>query len=152
MATALIEVKSVLVGDGGGGPRLGTVQLRLASERITTRELIARTVETQIREMTDHRRMVAAEARTALDRQYLDRREIEQQASLGRIKMPSQAALKQSPDIDVSAEVERACRAFERGVFRVLIDGRAAEDLETPLVLRDSARITFLRLIPLAGG
>jgi hypothetical protein len=145
-----IEVKSLVVGAASSGVKIPKVTLRLMSERITTRELIARTVEQQVQDLTEARRLGAREAREALDRQYLTRREIEKQASEGRVSMP--AAPRRGAPIDLGAEIEKAWRGFEAGVFRVLVDGRQAESLDGALLLRPATRITFVRLMPLAGG
>jgi hypothetical protein len=48
--------------------------------------------------------------------------------------------------------VQRALNAFRRGVYHVFVDGRQVERLDSMVRFTPGARITFLRLTPLAGG
>ncbi|MEU4560040.1 hypothetical protein AB0F72_16790 [Actinoplanes sp. NPDC023936] len=45
-----------------------------------------------------------------------------------------------------------AVEAFSRNSFVVLVGNRQIEDLDERLDLSDGAEVTFLRLVPLAGG
>jgi hypothetical protein len=123
--------------------------VRLTTDRVTVRELIRVTVEEQIRAY----RARAADWRRMLDRQYLSDVEIRKQASDGVIRMPTESA--GTPDM--TAEVARAHRAFERGTFVLFVGGRqvGAPDqggLDEEVVLRVDQPVVFLRLVALAGG
>jgi hypothetical protein len=124
-----IEVRSRV--SGAVGEDLPTVLLEWESETVTARELVRRAVEEQIRVLntgpgTRHK---------ALDRQY-------QQAG-----DPQRAA-----EVDVEAEVRRALRAFERGVFTVFTGGRQVGSLDEELRITLGEPVVFLRLVALQGG
>ncbi len=68
---------------------------------------------------------------------------------------PTERALNPSPRprrIDVDAQVAAAVTAFERTRLLVLVDDRQVEDLDAELDLRPDSQVTFVRLVPLAGG
>jgi hypothetical protein len=54
--------------------------------------------------------------------------------------------------LDWEAQADAALEAFERNGFFVFVGGRQLEDLDEELSLADSDVVSFLRLVPLAGG
>ncbi len=54
--------------------------------------------------------------------------------------------------VDAEAQCEVAFRAFERNGFLVLIGDRQMTELDAPVFDGPDVEITFLKLIPLAGG
>jgi hypothetical protein len=54
--------------------------------------------------------------------------------------------------IDWEAEYERALQAFHKNGVLILVDDRQVTDLDEEVELRADTRVTFLRLVPLAGG
>lgn len=139
-----VEVRSKVPGAAGEG--LPDVLLELADERTTAGELIRRAVAEQVRLLAADR----PRARRALDRQYLSADEIRAQAATGVLRLPAAAP---DPGTEVEAEVTRAHRAFERGVFVVFAGGRqVTAALDEPLHLRLGEPVVFLRLTPLVGG
>jgi len=136
-----VEVRSKIPGATGDG--VPHVLVELASERTTTRELIRRAVEEQIRLL----RVGGVPHRPVLDRQYMSEEDIREQAATGAIRMPKAAA-----GTDVEAEVARAFRAFERNVFVVFVGGRQVDRLDDEIVLRLGEPVVFLRLTALVGG
>ncbi|BBH68072.1 hypothetical protein ACTI_47570 [Actinoplanes sp. OR16] len=52
----------------------------------------------------------------------------------------------------LSAAPQRAVDSFSRNGFVVLVGGRQIEDLDEVVDLSGGAEVTFLRLVPLAGG
>ncbi|RGC68970.1 hypothetical protein C5N14_10480 [Micromonospora sp. MW-13] len=120
------------------------VLVELAEERTTTRELIRRAVEEQVRLLGDD----AARRRDMRDRRYLLAAEIRAQAATGAIRLP--AAPPAPPD--VADAVARAHQAFERNAFVVFAGGRQLDRLDEEIVLRPGETVVFLRLTALAGG
>ena len=62
------------------------------------------------------------------------------------------ARLKRGRDIDWKEQFERACEAFERNGFFILVDDRQAESLDEPITLRHDTKVSFVKLTPLVGG
>jgi hypothetical protein len=89
-----------------------------------------------------------ARCRALLDRQYLSAAEVRAQAATGAVKPPP--AVRAAPD--AATEADRAYRAFERGVFAVLVGGRQVERLDEEVPLRVGEPVVFLRLTALVGG
>ncbi|MFE9694306.1 hypothetical protein [Micromonospora sp. NPDC005806] len=54
--------------------------------------------------------------------------------------------------VDPHRQYDRAVQAFGRNGFIVLVDERQVEDLDAQVELRTGTEVTFLRLVPLAGG
>ena len=119
-----------------GAPRAAARTLKLATERITLRELIRRRVESE----------VAAH-----------------NASLGGsfdgLVQPTDSTaaatgyrLWQRRMLDADEQIRVALDAFQRRGFIVLFDERHIEDLDTDLVQTGDNEITFLKLVPLIGG
>ncbi len=62
MAELTVEVRSRVVGESPDAPDLAPISLRLLDERLSVAELIRRTVEEQVRELTVRRRLDAEQA------------------------------------------------------------------------------------------
>jgi hypothetical protein len=60
--------------------------------------------------------------------------------------------LRQPRLIDWKTHYEKALAAFQAGRFLILVGERQAEALDEEIVLQPGTRVTFLRLMPLAGG
>ncbi|MFI1995178.1 hypothetical protein [Actinoplanes sp. NPDC020271] len=137
-----VEVRTRVTGTSGGLP---SVLVQLAEERVTARELIRRTVEEQIR-------VVGADAtrcRPMLDRQFLSDHDVRAQAATGVVRLPRRSP-PEAPH--VATEVTRAQQAFARGSFLIFAGGRQVTTLDEELTIRLGEPVTFLRLVPLAGG
>jgi hypothetical protein len=111
-----------------------TRELRLASERITLRELIRRRIEDEVREINagsdEVRPLVtpsAQEARLNGDR------------SARRM-------------IDAAKQLDAAIKAFERTRIVVIVDGRQMQDIDHEIAVTDTTEVRFLKLVPLVGG
>lgn len=165
MAAGTVEVKTEVFGGSAplGREGMPAVELDLAGleaalqERVTVGELIGRVVEQQIRELLARRRSEAAARgddpgiREVIARQYLTVDEIRDAiAEGGAVAMPSEGAADEG--VDVAEEVARARRAFSRGAFFVVVDGRQVEALDDPVEHGPGTEITFLRVMPLVGG
>lgn len=55
-------------------------------------------------------------------------------------------------EADLEEAIEVALRGFEDGLFRIFIDDREVESLDSPLKLRENDTITIIRLVMLTGG
>jgi hypothetical protein len=157
-----IEVRSRVPGGAEPPP---TVQVDLAGDRVTVRQLIILAVEEHVRELVarvavwetaaPERHAALARCRAMLDRQYLTSEEIREQAAAGRVRFPSRPAVPGLPEItmpDPDAEVARAVRAFERGTVVVFAGGRQVASLDEEVTVRLGEPVVFLRLVPLVGG
>ena len=48
--------------------------------------------------------------------------------------------------------MEKALAAFERGSYMVMIDGTPMARLDEQITFAPATKVTFLRIMPLAGG
>jgi hypothetical protein len=144
-----LAVKSKVIGARPDAETLPDVFLNVLEETLTVGDLIARTVEEQVRDLTLTRRLDAERARDILNRQYMTAADIREQAAHGAVKMPVHPDARQ---IDVDEAVRKAKAAFERGVVLIVVDGVQAESLDQPFHLHATSRANFVRLTPLVGG
>ena len=54
--------------------------------------------------------------------------------------------------VDWEAQFARACEAFERNGFFVLVDDRQVEALDDEIELKLDTVVSFVKLVPLVGG
>jgi predicted transcriptional regulator len=117
-------------------------------EEITLEELIRRTVHEEIR-------AVAAEDQSSNEtrwRGFLTQAEVDARAARGKVSLKGHTRMDMVKEIDAGAEVQRAIRAFTTGAFLVLAGERQVEDLQHKLTFKEQTQVTFLRIMPLAGG
>ena len=81
--------------------------------------------------------------------QVLSAREIEEGAAKGKIDSGGRDL---DQKVDPAEAVGVALEAFEDGLYLVIIDDEEYRDLDREVYLQPDSRITFLRLIMLAGG
>ncbi len=119
-----------------GTERRARVTLRLASERITAREVIRQRVEAE----------VAAFNATKDDvfRGLIQPSESE--------RLLNGFKLRKRRPLDVEQQVAVALEAFEKNGFLLLLDDRQVEDLDEVVTVTPESSATFLRLVPLVGG
>lgn len=151
---AQVQVFSKIIGSRPDDPSLDPVILRLFEDRITVEKLIRRTVEEQINDLLLSNRMDIAQARRALNRQYLTQAEINEQLENDGAVHPPHHKEKYSMQLrfDIEAEVARALGGFEQGAYTIMVNGGQMERLDEEIVITLSSKITFLRLTPLVGG
>lgn len=101
-------------------------------------------------------RIVLAEVEAFRQRQerqrlmrFLSPKQIEQGLEGGKVAMGG-SGLKQS--IPPDAAVNSALQAFEDGLYLVVIDGVEKRELDAQIYIQPGSRITFLRLVFLAGA
>jgi hypothetical protein len=122
-----------------GVPSLLTRQLRLASERITLRELITRRIDDEV---------------TALNAGS----DSDSDEPIMPLVMPTEweARLNARPSkprtIDAARQLATAIEAFERTRILIVVDRRQVMDLDEPLSVSADTEVRFIKLVPLVGG
>ncbi|MGJ4943491.1 hypothetical protein ACQR1W_23135 [Bradyrhizobium sp. HKCCYLS1011] len=112
-----------------------TRHLRVASERITLRELITRRIEDEV-----------AVLNAAGD------------APLTPLIMPTdwERRLNDKPPkprtVDAARQLAAALEAFQRTRILVVVDRRQVMDLDEPLTVTPESEVRFIKLVPLVGG
>ena len=109
---------------------------------LTLRELIDRVVRAEVTAFGERQ----AERRLT---RFLSARDLRDQAGRGRVEFGGRDIRQR---VDVDAAVGVALESFEDGLYFVVIDGRQCESLDEQVVVGVDSRVTFLRLVPLAGG
>jgi len=111
-------------------------------EGLTLRDLIALVVRAEVAAYESRR-----EARR-LDRVF-SRERIERGAAEGRVAPEAREGAAAPP---VEEAVETAVTAFEDGIYLVAIDGVEVREVEARVSVRADTRVTFIRLVLLAGA
>lgn len=111
-------------------------------EGITLRHVIAKIVQAEVAAYEERR-----ETRR-LDR-VLTRAEIDRGAQTGRVA-PEGRETPPAPSVEDAVDV--ALAAFEDGLYLVVIDGREHRDLDAQVFVTSDSRVTFVRLVFLAGA
>jgi hypothetical protein len=111
-------------------------------DRMKLRDLITRVVAEEVQAF----RLRQDERRLA---KIMSPAEIEQGARTGKID-PGERDLQQAINIDEVVGV--ALQAFEDGLYYVFIDGVQPAGLDSEVYLNPDSRVTFIRLVALAGG
>ncbi len=109
---------------------------------LTLRDLITRVVQAEVaafRERQAQRRLT----------RFLTQTQIEQAAARGKIEMGGSDL---DQPVDVQEAVRTALQAFEDGIYLVFVDGEQSPSLAAPVHLQDHSRVSFIRLVMLAGG
>lgn len=111
-------------------------------ESLTLRRFIERIVREEVRAFTERQEERRFE-------RVLGARQIADGAAQGKVEMGGRGLLQ---EVDADGAVENALVAFTDGSYLVLIDGQQQTDLDAPITLQASSRVTFVRLVALAGG
>ena len=87
------------------------------------------------------------------DRQFiraLTEREIQAAAERGKVEMGDS----ETPivEVDVDEAIANAWQAFEDGIYLVVVDDQEQRELDAQVFVREDSRLTFIRLMLLAGG
>ena len=119
--------------EGGDGTGDGGMTLRDLVSRIVLHEVKA------FHDRQDRRRFLRS----------LSAREIDQGVEAGKVD----AGGREDPNrVDPDAAVAAALQGFEDGLYLVVLDGQEQRDLDTQIYPRPDSRITFVRLVFLAGA
>jgi hypothetical protein len=117
-----------------GGPPPIVRHLRLASERITLRELLARRIDEEV---------AAFNAGSSTIQPLIVPDERERRLN-ERTPKPRR--------IEAERQLAAAIKAFERNRIMVIVDNRQIEDLDVPLGITPDSEVRFLKMVPLVGG
>jgi len=128
-----------------GGPT-EELTLDFLTEHITVAELIRGRVYQEVTELN------AARARAPRRRLLVEPTETERQLNANAHGASANGVPRHARRLDWEEHYARALRAFARNGFLILVDGQQVQDLETEIELRPETEVTFLRLVPLAGG
>jgi hypothetical protein len=112
---------------------------------ITLRDLITRIVHEEVeafRVRQEERRLT----------RILSQAEIERGVAVGKIDMGGHDPGESPQEVDAGQAVGAALQAFEDRFYYVFLDGVQQESLDQPVFLKPDSQVTFLRLVPLAGG
>jgi len=119
--------------------------LRLASERISARDIVAKHVRDEVDRLNDlARRRHAEHDRVASFLVGDHSHELERKLNKPNRKGPK--------TLEPTEEVKAALDAIETRQVIVLFDDLEIEDLDADLTVTDQSKVTFLRLVPLVGG
>jgi hypothetical protein len=127
---------AITVNDERPGVGVAQWKLELPEERLTVRELIRSRV---FQEVKDYNMRLPE-----LFRGLVQPSEAEQM--LNGYKLP------QSKRIDWQRQFEKAIEAFDEARILLLVDDRQLDDLDEELLVDSKTIVTFLKLVPLAGG
>jgi hypothetical protein len=125
-----------ILDETAAGSILGRLEIEIAQEMLTVRELIARRV---------HNEVAAYNARqTGTFQGLVQPTESERELNGYRLR-PAKL-------IDAEQQVYRALEAFQQNAFFLLVNDRQAESLEEEVWLGAGATASFVKLTPLVGG
>jgi hypothetical protein len=113
-----------------------TVELRLASERVTVRELIERRVRAEVERHNA--------APTEYFKGLVQPTEAERELNGYR--------LREARRIDPEEQARLATESFARQGFLLLVDDDQIDDLADEVVLTPDTTVRFVKLVPLVGG
>lgn len=112
------------------------------------------TGETTLRQLIDHvvRQEVTAFHERQAERRLLralTARQIDEGLAAGKVAAGGGSV---DQKVDVEQAIAAAVEALTDGLFLVVLDEAEVRDLDSPLTLTESSRLTFIRLTLLAGG
>jgi hypothetical protein len=143
---AVLKIVDEIFGTGAGDRR-PALELKLASERITARELIRRRIADEVQ--TVNQRNIEHAAGHARTRSFL----IQLDEDAPEARLNSWSVRRSRPKLfDEQTEYDRAIGAFEKNQFILLFDERQVERLDDAIALTGHSEAVFLYLTPLVGG
>lgn len=131
----------------GGGDRRPALELRLASERISARELIRRRIADEVEAV--NRRHAEYAAGHARSRSFLI--PLDDDSPEVRLNPASARPTKRRAFVETE-EYDRAITAFEKNQFILLFDERQISNLDDAVAVTPNSEVVFLYLTPLIGG
>ena len=124
------------------------VELTLASERVSPREIIRQRVFAEVADVNEQR--MGNSRRHRRTRSYLV--DVEEGSPEAQLNRPLSRKLGGSVLLDAEEELARALQGFAANRFIMLFDDRQVEGLEDDLTVLPGSEVTFLHLTPLKGG
>lgn len=117
-------------------------ELRLASQRVCARTIIAERVTQEVALLNEQTRGTMAQRSFII---ALDPQSPELALNPASPRRPGRRR-------DAATEIARACAAFEQRRFLLLVDDRQLDGLDDEIGFADGAEVVFLKLSPLKGG
>lgn len=108
----------------------------------TLRDLISRVVRSEVeafKQRQEERKLFRA----------LTTRQIGEAAARGKVEM---GGTDLGQKVDVEEAIGTALQAFEDGLYLVVVDEKEQRDLDAQVFVQADSRVTFVRLVMLAGG
>jgi hypothetical protein len=121
------------------GDTLVALELQLAEETVTVRELIRARVHQEVR---GHNAKSAAGRERFFGLVQPD--DAERELNGYRLRRPR--------PLDPERQTDVALRAFERGHVLLVVGDRQVESLDDEVTLTPATSVSFLKLVPLVGG
>jgi hypothetical protein len=118
------------------GQSVGETVIEFLTETITVRELIRGRV---YQEVQDYNRKQPEHFRGLVQ-------PTDAEQTLNGYRM------KERRQIDWRKQFEKACDAFERNGFFILVGNKQVETLEEPILISPTQTVAFVKLTPLVGG
>ena len=122
-----------------GGSVTNELTLDVLTEEITVRELIRSRVYQEVQDYNLRQRQGDTTFRGLVT-------PLDAERALNGVR------LRRARDIDWKQQFDKACDAFTRNGFFILIDDRQAESLDETITLRHETKVSFVKLVPLVGG
>ncbi len=132
-----MQVSLKIFDETSSGEIYNETVLRLASKRVSAREVIEQRVRQEIQKFNESEK---AELFSGL----VQPRDAERE--LNGYKLRTKKA------IDANAQVKLAIAAFSKNQFFFLVDDRQVESLDDEFAITENTKVTFLKLIPIVGG
>lgn len=132
-----MEAALRLVDESIKGEVLREFTLKLASERVSVREIIEQRVRHEVDAFNQ-------EQSASIFHGLVQPTDTERHLNGYRFRKPRR--------IDAEEQIANACRAFEANGFFMLADNRQIESLDDEIGVTPETRISFLKLVPLVGG
>lgn len=123
-----------------------SIILELIEAEMTVSTLIRRTVEKQVEQSTDWRRLEWEKVRKILEKRCTPQENLEMQQQQGVIQVT------EIPSSKREEEISRAMHRFKKGEYIIFLDGKQLQSLEETITLTSTSKIIFLKLFPLMGG
>lgn len=127
---------------------LPPVELKLASERVSPREIIRQRVFAEVAEVNEQR--LSNARRHERTRSFLV--EVEEDSPEQALNRPLPGRRRAKHLLDAEEEFSKALAGFQANRFVMLFDDRQVEGLEDDLAVMPGSEVTFLHLTPLKGG
>lgn len=114
-------------------------------DALTLRQLISRIVIAEVNAFRGRQKL------RSVDR-VLSLVQIQSQIQQGKVAPGAADARISRQKVDCDQAIATALQAFEDGLYLVVVDGQEQRHLDAQIHIHDGIRITFIRLVFLAGG
>jgi hypothetical protein len=126
-----------LIDQTTSGDVYAKTHLKLVSERMTLRELLALRLRDEVNRFNQKQK-------DSVFSGFVQPSDTEVELNGFRMRKPRQ--------IDFDTQLNLAIEAFQSNGYFVLLDDQQIVDLDEPLTLREASEVSFIKLVPLVGG